>query len=156
MAPYKFAWQKLLDLNTRQKDQAQMQLVEAMAEQHKLEERLENTKAEIEMLNQQMIDRQQKGTSVASLRQLAEYAHYLQAKLVHERKTLLLAKRRTSHTRQTVVHYMTEEKKWQKLKRKHLHAWIKQERRKEQMATDEIAGRRHRGYVALGSEQDER
>ncbi|MDQ0337266.1 flagellar FliJ protein [Caldalkalibacillus uzonensis] len=156
MAQYNDLWQRLLDVNTKQKEQAQLQLAEAMDRQNQAEERLHKTQQAIEQLNQHMVNQQQQGISSTDLQQFSQYAHYLHSQLMTEQRALLSAKHYTSTIQHRVRQFMTEEKKWLKLKEKQLKAYVLEQRRKEQKETDEVARHKYWGVAALRSEQFDR
>jgi flagellar export protein FliJ len=153
MARPEQTWRKLHDISKWQKEQAQLQLAHALARQEKVEQQLLETQAALDQLDRTLTDQQRAGTRVAMLRQAGEYAQYLSFRLTENQLALDRARQQTSRSRQNVLHYTREEKKWQILMDKQLNRLLEEERRREQSEMDEAAGRIYLRERRPGSEQ---
>ena len=149
-------WHKLQDISKWQKEQAQLQLAQALARQEQMEQKLDETKQALEKLDRALTVQQEKGISVAAIRQAGEYAHFLFRRLAENKLALARAKQHVRISQQTVLRHVQEEKKWQLLIDKQTNQLRMEERRWELSEMDEAAVRLYQRSHRLGSEQLER
>lgn len=148
-------WHKLLDVTKWQKEQAQIQLAHAMARQEKAERQLAQSERALQQLDTQLAARQKAGITVAQMREAEEYARYLQQRIHQEKQALKRAEWQTARSRETVIHYSREEKKWQFLIDKAARQVLEELRRKELRQLDEAAIQNYQRERLSGSERFE-
>lgn len=148
-------WHKLLDATRWQKEQAQIQLAQALARQEKVKRQLAQTEAALEELDNLLVARQKEGMTIAQMREATEYARYLQQRMHQDKLALKRAEWQTSRSREMVMHHSREEKKWQLLIDKATRQVLEELRRREQRELDEVAVLGYQREHLPGSERFE-
>ena len=139
MAKYRYAYQKIVDLKSSEKTQAEWLLAEAVG---KLDQE-ERTLARLQEERSAWLDRMQTeaedGASLAEIQMMQAYVEYLDAAIRKQQENVRRALAEKERCRAVLADRMIDEKVWLKAKeRDFLHFRLAQQR-SEQNELDEIA-----------------
>jgi flagellar FliJ protein len=139
MAKYRYPYQKIVDLKSSEKTQAEWLLAAAVG---KLEQE-ERTLARLQEERSAWLDRLQReaegGASLAELQMMQSYVDYLNAAIHKQQENVQQARAEKERRRAALADRMIDEKVWLKAKERDFRNFMQMRQRTEQNELDEIA-----------------
>jgi flagellar FliJ protein len=140
---FRYKLQKIVDLKSNQKAQAEWMLSMAMSKMKLEEQSLE----ELERTRRSLMDSMQEAaaatTSAAELTMLQAYLQHIDLLIERKLQELKLARQEVVERSDQLVARMKDEKIWHKARERSLNAFIADYNRREQTVMDEIASVRY-------------
>lgn len=143
MAKFKFKLQTLLNLKHQleeSKKNEMGQLARRLEEEKRLYKKIEEDRENyIKMFS----DESQKGMTVSKIRDLNRFISVLKERLNKQQENVNLASENVEKCREELIQIVKEREMLEKLKEKKFQQYIREELRKEQLMSDEVAGFRY-------------
>ncbi|MCR2805012.1 flagellar export protein FliJ [Paenibacillus soyae] len=139
MASFNYSFQKIVDLKTSEKTQAEWLLstaLGALSDEEKSLEQLRETKHEWE---QKLLEASEQGVPLSDLRMIGQYVEHLQSRIELKLKDVRLAERAVEQNRSKLADKMKDEKVWLKAKDHAFDRFKQALQLKEQNELDEMA-----------------
>ncbi|GIP33068.1 flagellar export protein FliJ [Paenibacillus sp. J2TS4] len=145
--PFKFTFQKIVDLKTSEKTQAEWTLSTAVGELRMEEQSLQQLRLEKQSVQDRLYAESEVRTTVSELMIYQSYMDHIDHKISEKSKDVTAAQKNVDIQKETLTVKMMEEKVWlnarDKAKQRFMSEWLK----KEQDSLDEMASVRHRRTV---------
>jgi flagellar FliJ protein len=136
---FRYPFQKLLDLKTNEKTQAEWMLSEAIGILRQEESTLSELYEARNQVNSRMADVSAGLTTVSQLKLLQDYAEHLDQQIMRKNRDVRQAQHLVHEKQQHLSAKMIEEKIWTKAKDKAYAQFVSAVLKKEQEEMDEIA-----------------
>ncbi|MBC8079122.1 MAG: flagellar export protein FliJ [Gorillibacterium sp.] len=141
---FRYSFQKIVDLKSSEKTQAEWILSTAVHRLREEEASLSMLQGEKLDLQNQITDRAVNQTTVSELILFQNYLSHIDGRIVGKRTDIRSAEKHVSERREQLSVKMTEEKIWAKAREKAKTVHTAEELKKEQEVLDEIAVTRHK------------
>ncbi|HZG57889.1 flagellar export protein FliJ [Paenibacillus sp.] len=139
-----YPFQKVLDVKTNEKKEAESQLSLAIGELNEAERTMSDLMLEKHRLQQRMSEEAMKGRTMAEMVAGQQYIDHLDERIGAAKRRLEAAERRANELRERLVDRTMDEKVWLKAKDKAQVAHRAVVERREQYELDEMATMRSR------------
>lgn len=139
-----YSFQKVLDVKTIEKKQAESMLAEAVGAAAAAERELSEWMVAKHRMQQQLSEDTQRGRPMAGLIEGQQYVEFIDARIQAAKRSLHQAEKRASELRDALVDRTVDEKVWLKAKDKAFDAFRAKVERTAQHELDEIATMRSR------------
>ena len=141
---FRYSFQKIVDLKSTEKTQAEWILSTAVHRLRAEEASLSELQGEKLDLQNEITDRAVKQTTVSELILFQNYMSHIDGRIIGKRTDIRSAEQHVSERREQLSVKMTEEKIWAKAREKAKTVYTAEELKKEQEVLDEIAVTRHK------------
>lgn len=139
MMRFRYPLQKIVDLKSNEKSQAEWILSQALAHLRLEEQSLEQLVANREMLANQINESAKGRISVVDLTNLQSYLEYMDTLIAQKNQNVLQAKREVVDKSIIVTNKSIDEKVWLKARKRSYDTFAKEQLRQEQYILDEMA-----------------
>lgn len=139
---FRFSLQKVVDLKTSQKSQAEWMLSRALARQREEEEALLELERSAGSLREQLGRSVQQKAPAGELAEMGRYLRHLDELIARKTVDLEQARLQTEQSRQHLTDRAKDEKVWQKARERAFDQYRSFMLKKEQQEIDEIASTR--------------
>ena len=139
MARFQYAYQKIVDLKTSEKSQAEWQLSVVIGNLSKEEQCLEQLHAERAFWSEQLQDASLNSGVLAEIMTIQTYISFLDDSIIRKLRDVKRAESAVEERRQVLSERMVDEKVWLKTKENALQRFKADLLTKEQNALDELA-----------------
>ncbi|MFK7695836.1 flagellar export protein FliJ [Paenibacillus sp. HJGM_3] len=136
---FRYPLQKLVDLKSNEKIQAEWGLSEAIGLLHSERNELAALEAHKDEVQHQLGNASANRTTASQLMLLQDYVEYQNKEISRKMKAVVTAERLVEQRQQELSEKMKEEKVWEKAKEKAYAQFISMMQKKEQAELDEIA-----------------
>ncbi|MFD0869190.1 flagellar biosynthesis chaperone [Chlamydia abortus] len=141
--PFKFAFQKIVDLKTSEKTQAEWTLSSAVGELRSQEQSLHQLRLEKQRMQDRISAESAAQTTVSQLMIYQSYMEHIDHKISEKYKAVTAAQNNVDRKKETLNLKMMEEKIWLNARDKAKQRFMFEMLKKEQDALDEMASVRH-------------
>lgn len=141
---FKFALQKVLDVKTNEKKEAEAALAQAVGQLSNAERELSELMLAKYRVQQQLVDKASERGTMAEMIAGQQYVDHLEERIQSTKRKLLDAERRVNERRGQLTDRTVDEKVWLKSKEKALAIFRTEVQRREQYEMDELASMRGR------------
>jgi len=141
---FRFPLQKIVDLKSNEKTQAEWMLSMAIGNLHKVEQSLAALKLEKNQIHLQLNEAASTNVSISELQNLQDYITYLEQQIKQTMKDHEQAEQAVVQKKQFLHVKMKDEKVWNNVKEKAKLVFEAIERTSEQKIMDEIAINRYK------------
>lgn len=139
MAKYRYPYQKIVDLKTSQKNQAEWMLSVAVGKLQQEEQSLEELEAEKRHWQDKLLDASTSLIALAELRMIHQYLDHLEERIARKWVDVAMAKREVEQSKGYLSSKMMDEKVWLKAKENAFGQFNQMVMLKEQNELDEMA-----------------
>lgn len=139
MRRFRYHLQKIVDLKSNEKAQAEWILTNALAKLKMEEQSLEQLHATRRSIEELLQESASVKISVAELGVLQDYLQYIDTLIKQKQKSLLQAKQDVADKSEQLVSKMKDEKIWLKARERSFAAFKAEYLRREQLELDEMA-----------------
>ncbi|EXX91329.1 flagellar export protein FliJ [Paenibacillus darwinianus] len=139
MSKYRYPLQRIVDLKTSEKTQAEWMLSAAIGKLHEEERKLEQLASELAGCQERLHAAASEGIPLAELQLIQHYISYLESRIDCKKQDVRCAQTEVEHEQGRLSLKMMDEKIWLKTKEKALDAFLQDMRLKEQNELDEMA-----------------
>ena len=139
MAKYRYPYQKIVDLKSSEKTQAEWLLAAAIGRLEQEERTLARLQEELAAWHVRMLNEAEAGASLAELQMMQSYVEYLNAAIRKQQENVRHAFAEKERRREALADRMIDEKVWLKAKERSFHDFRLAQQRAEQNELDEIA-----------------
>lgn len=144
---FRYSFQKIVDLKSSEKTQAEWTLSTAVGKLRMEEEDLQQLRREQQALQSQINDAAQKQITVSEMLIYQNYLSHIDTRITRKREEVQAAQQYVDHRQEVLSSKVLEEKIWMKAREKAEKQFIAVMNKKEQEALDELASTRHRSLV---------
>ncbi|WP_202077083.1 flagellar export protein FliJ [Caldalkalibacillus salinus] len=156
MATFHYPYQRIIEVKEKEKEQAQLQVARAQQKQSRLEKKLHEIEEKIAGINQKMSKNKQGTILIQQLKEMEAYRQNLKKKLASEKVHYASVKKNVDKKQEVLIEKLKEEKMWMHLKEKYKENVVTEQKRKEQLALDELARNSFRRLEGTRGEEVER
>jgi flagellar FliJ protein len=139
MARYRYPYQKIVDLKSSEKTQAEWLLAAAVGRLEQEERTLGRLQEELAAWLDKLQAEAESGASLAELQMMQSYVEYLNAAIRTQQENVRRALAEKERCRAALADRMIDEKVWLKAKEKAFRHFMHMQQRSEQNELDEIA-----------------
>lgn len=139
MRRFRYPYQKIVDLKSSEKTQAEWLLAAAVGKLQQEEQLLGKLLAERAAWLERMQSEAGAGANLAELQLMQTYVDYLDSAIAKKEEDVRLARQEKQRRQETLADRMVDEKVWLKAKEKSFLNFKHEEQRREQNELDEIA-----------------
>ncbi|OUM96980.1 MAG: flagellar export protein FliJ [Thermobacillus sp. ZCTH02-B1] len=139
MAKYRYPYQKIVDLKSSEKTQAEWLLAAAVGKLEQEERTLERLEEERAAWLGRMQTEAASGASLAEIQMMQSYIEYLDAAIRRQQENVRLAREEKERRREHLADRMIDEKVWLKARERDFRHFMLMQQRSEQNELDEIA-----------------
>jgi len=139
MARYRYPYQKIVDLKSSEKTQAEWLLAAAVGKLEQEERTLGRLQEELAEWLGRLQTETESGASLAELQMMQSYIEYLNAAIRKQQENVQRAHAEKERCREALADRMIDEKVWLKAKEKAFQHFMHMQQRSEQNELDEIA-----------------
>jgi flagellar FliJ protein len=139
MAKYRYPYQKIVDLKSSEKTQAEWQLAAAIGRLEQEERTLARLQEELAAWHGRMQAEAEAGASLAELQMMQSYVDYLRDAIRKQHENVRLAHAEKERCRAALADRMIDEKVWLNAKERAFRHFLLAQQRAEQNELDEIA-----------------
>ncbi|HUC90972.1 MAG TPA: flagellar export protein FliJ [Paenibacillus sp.] len=143
MSKYRYPLQRIVDLKTSEKTQAEWMLSAAIGKLHDEERSLEQLASELAECRERLHAAASEGIPLAELQMIQHYIGFLESRIDRKKQDVRYAQTEVERGQIRLSDKMMDEKIWLKTKEKALDAFLHGMRLKEQNELDEMATVRH-------------
>lgn len=139
-----YSFQKVLDLKTNEKKQAESELSRSIAAMAEAERRLSELMLEQYRTQEQLVEQAALKYSASGMATAQQYIDYLEEQIQRAKRAILTAEQRVNEHRQLLTDRTVEEKVWIKSRERAYSAFRAESERRAQYEMDEMALMRSR------------
>lgn len=139
MAKYRYPYQKIVDLKSSEKTQAEWLLAAAIGRLEQEERTLARLQEELAAWHARLQSEAESGASLAELQMMQSYMEYLNVAIRKQRENVQCALAEKERCREALADRMIDEKVWLKAKERAFQHFRLAQQRAEQNEIDEIA-----------------
>lgn len=139
---FRYPLQKVVDLKSNQRTQAEWLLAEAIGVFNKRQTTFDQLQLQIRQTQQEMDQATQGASPISRIQMLQEHLNYLQLQLGEEQIRLQQAEKKMEQTQQKLTDKMRDEKVWTTSKDNAYSRFVAEQQKKEQQDIDELASAR--------------
>lgn len=139
MARYRYPYQKIVDLKSSEKTQAEWMLAAAVGKLEQEERTLGQLQEELAAWLGRLQTEAESGASLAELQMMQSYVEYLNAAIRKQQENVQRAAAEKERCREVLADRMVDEKVWLKAKERAFQHFMRMQQRSEQNELDEIA-----------------
>ncbi|HEY0827506.1 MAG TPA: flagellar export protein FliJ [Bacilli bacterium] len=140
---FNYSLQKILDLKSNEKTQAEWHLSEAIAELSNEENDLCRLYSEMTAIQETLLNDTQNSSTISNLLLIQQYLEHLEQLIINKNKGIAASKNNVENKQQNLSSKMLDEKVWVKAKEKAYQKFSSDISRKDQNELDEIASTQH-------------
>lgn len=141
---FRYAFQKIVDLKTNEKMQAEWILSQAVGQLTREEACLSDLRSRKEELRQHVCEAAARRATISELLLMQQYMDHIDQQIDLKNKDVLAARRNVSERQEQLSEKMLQEKVWSKAREKAFEKFSARVRKREQDELDEMAAIRHR------------
>lgn len=142
MLKFKYSYQRVLDLKTREKEAAQAQVAQAMRKLEKAEQTARELSAQLEREENKLWAVGQ-SISISEIRNRVTYIEHLRRQMMQQQLAVRMASRQVQQKQNILDEKVKEEKKWSIHKEKLALQYLEERKRQEQLQLDELSAQRY-------------
>ncbi len=140
---FNYSLQKILDLKSNEKTQAEWLLSEAIADLSNEENDLCRLHSEMAAIQETLLNDTQNSSTISNLLLIQQYLEHLEQLIVNKNKGIAVSKNNVENKQQNLSSKMLDEKVWVKAKEKAYQKFSSVVSRKDQNVLDEMASTQH-------------
>lgn len=141
---FRYAFQKIVDLKSNEKTQAEWILSGAVTRLQGEEQTLYDLQAERDSVHQQINSSSGQSITISKLQMLQQYLEHLDQRIQAKSQDVERAHRNVIQTREHLTEKMTEEKVWNRARDKAKQSFQSMVLKRDQDALDELAAARYK------------
>lgn len=139
MASFQYPYQRILEVKSKEKEMAQIQMAKALQRQTRAEIKINELESKIDQVNTQIEQRYQETVKVQDLLGMEYYTNTLRKRLHLEKNEFAFAKKNVAKKQEVLLEKLKEEKTWERLKEKKEEEYLHEVKLAEQQELDEMA-----------------